>query len=519
MALNAPHLLPVLTGKSRSVLALLPACWSKVLFPGRSRATEPAQLSSILLLLVLPGLLLYPCLSFHLFEPDEGRYAEIPREMLDRGSWVVPYLQGEPYLDKPPLFYWLVMLSYSLFGVHVWAARLVPALAIHAGVLLTYTFGRRNLGERAAFWGSLFLGVAPGFLSIGRLLVLDGVLTFWVTLSLFSAFEAVNGERLRRGWWLLAALGTGLGVLTKGPVAFLLLAPPLAAFLWFDGSRPRPTLRDSGLFFAVVLAVTLPWYVAASVVLPGFPRYFFWEHNIVRFLAPFAHQEPVWFYGPVILGGLLPATLLLPGFLRFLLSGEEAKAQQRCAALGFLLLAGIWCVLFFSLSDCKLPTYIMPAFPPLMLALGYGLIHSRWAASRWPAVAVALTLSVIGVAHFWALPVYAQHRSPVGKPGLVERYCADRNTPVVCYPRGWDSVAFHLRRDDLHNFRSKETPEMISFLFEHKRTVILFTHRHSLEALRRVLPAQLRIVEEVPMCGSAKPGPEGMCYLAVIEKQ
>src|SRR6202008_1592092 len=119
----------------------------------------------------VPAALLYPCLSFRLFEPDEGRYAEIPREMLARGEWIVPYLQGEPYLDKPPLLYWLVGLSYRVFGVQDWAARLIPALAVHASILLTYFFGARMLGERAGFWGACLLSLAPAFVSVGRLLV------------------------------------------------------------------------------------------------------------------------------------------------------------------------------------------------------------------------------------------------------------------------------------------------------------------------------------------------------------
>src|SRR5258708_1674818 len=120
------------TGRSqRSLLAWLPFLWSNLLFSGQPPAREPIRVKSLLLLLILPGVLLYGCLSFHLFEPDEGRYAEIPREMLVRGEWVVPYLEGQPYLDKPPLLYWLVMASYRLFGVHDWSARIVPALAVH----------------------------------------------------------------------------------------------------------------------------------------------------------------------------------------------------------------------------------------------------------------------------------------------------------------------------------------------------------------------------------------------------
>ena len=128
-----------------SPLSWLPLLWRRGLFPGQADSRTAISGRSLLLLLILPSVLLYPCLTFPLFEPDEGRYAEIPREMLQRGEWVVPYLQGEPYLDKPPLFYWLVMLSYRAFGFHAGAARLVPALAIHGCVLLTYLLGRRFL--------------------------------------------------------------------------------------------------------------------------------------------------------------------------------------------------------------------------------------------------------------------------------------------------------------------------------------------------------------------------------------
>src|SRR4029077_21163391 len=121
-----------------SLLAFLPFLWSRVLFAGTMPAQTGASRKAWLFLILVPALLLYPCLSFHLFEPDEGRYAEIPREMLARGDWVVPYLQGPPYLDKPPLFYWLVMGSYALCGVHDWAARLIPALAIHGCILVLY---------------------------------------------------------------------------------------------------------------------------------------------------------------------------------------------------------------------------------------------------------------------------------------------------------------------------------------------------------------------------------------------
>src|SRR5262249_14653050 len=147
----------------RHGMAWLPYLWSRVFFPGQDPPAGSLRLRSLALLIVLPSLLLYGALSFHLFEPDEGRYAEIPREMLIRGEWIIPYLQSEPYLDKPPLLYWLVRLSYWLVGVHDWAARLISAFACHAAIILSSLFARRRVGASAALFGALVLGLGAWF--------------------------------------------------------------------------------------------------------------------------------------------------------------------------------------------------------------------------------------------------------------------------------------------------------------------------------------------------------------------
>src|SRR5207253_701388 len=106
--------------------------------------------------------------------------------------------------------------------------------------------------------------------------------------------------------------------------------------------------------------VALPWYIAVCIRIPSFARYFLWVHNVQRFLTPFDHQRPLWFYVPVLLLGLLPASLLAPEFIRFLLSGRTEVAERRTQEMGFFLLASGWCVLFFSISGSKLPTYVLP---------------------------------------------------------------------------------------------------------------------------------------------------------------
>src|SRR4029078_8129507 len=131
--------------------------------------------------------------------------------------------------DTPPLMYWLIALSCRAFGVTPEAARLVPAICVHLTILAVYLIGRRSIGERAALWAALLLGVAPGFVSVARLLLLDGLLALCVTTSVLCGFEAVRTGTLKLRWWFAAAVASGLGFLTKGPIAELLLFVPLFA--------------------------------------------------------------------------------------------------------------------------------------------------------------------------------------------------------------------------------------------------------------------------------------------------
>ena len=165
---------PLAARLPRTLPRVAAVLWNRVLFPGAPDDRTRARLLSLALVVALPAVLLYPSRGFLLLEPDEGRYAQIPKEMLDRGEWVVPTLQGEAYLDKPPLMYWLVTCSYHVFGVNEAAARLVPALCVHLTILAVYLIGRRSVGERGAMWAALLLAVSPGYVGVARLLLLDG---------------------------------------------------------------------------------------------------------------------------------------------------------------------------------------------------------------------------------------------------------------------------------------------------------------------------------------------------------
>ena len=194
---------------------------------------------------------------------------------------------------------------------------------------------------------------------------------------------------------------------------------------------------------------------------------------------------------------------------------------------GFCLLAGGWCVLFFTLSGSKLPTYILPAFSPLALAFGY---HWSLKPTRGGGWVMASWAALLLIAHVLILPWYADLRSPMGAPAAELRaLCADPATAVCCYPRSCDSAAFYLGRDDLRPTRSKFVHLLVADLLSRDRTVILFTHNHSLAALKDALPPDLRIVREVtfhrrvpgpsfltPLIGET---PLGLCDVAVIERK
>ncbi len=492
------------------LIGWLPIVWSRVLFGGTPASAPGAwHWQPFAILFVLSGVLLYPCVSFYLFEPDEGRYAQIPREMLTSGAWIVPTLQGEPYLDKPPLFYWLVMLSYSLFGFNEGAARLIPAMAMHAVVLVTYVLGRRMVGQHSAFWGSLLLTVSPIFLGIGRLLVLDGLLTLWVTLAILAAYLAQKGDKLGRGCWLVAAVACALGVLTKGPVAVVLVVLPLLVHRWLTLDPAAISWRAWAGFLGIILAVNLPWYVAVCVERPEFIRYFLWQHNVQRFVEPFDHVRPMWFYVPIILYGLLPIAILAWPLAKFFTSTCSVESSARCAALGYLMLAGGWCVCFFSLAGSKLPTYILPSFPLLCLALGCFVARTDWRHSRWVLGLVATAWFLQVAVSYVAVPAYARLRSPMGHPAEMHERCGDPLVPVVCFPRHVDSVAFYVGRSDFRVIRSKEIDRLVKELEKQPRTVVLFGHRNSPETLARHLPSHLRMVDRRPM---------GLCESAVIER-
>jgi dolichol-phosphate mannosyltransferase len=362
------HALPVAT-------TLLRFWWNTVLFPqatGAEQAAAPAswrlEIGALLLLLLVALPLLLRNLSYPLLEPDETRYAQIALEMTASGDWITPTLDGETYLDKPPLLYWITAASMRVFGENERAARLPCTVAALLTVLTTYLLGRRLVGFRAAWCGAMALLLCGGYVLAGRFLLMDGPLTLFTAAASLAGWLACRRTRLHLGWWLAAGAACGLGVLTKGPVAVVLVVPPLLAARWLSVDSPRLRLWHAALFAAPIVLMTAPWFAAISAAHGEFFGYFFWKHHVLRFLNAFDHQEPWWFYLPVLVLGTFPLSLLAGPLLMFLFSREVRR--RRTPELGFLLISAAWVVFFFSLSSCKLPTYVLPALPPIALLSG-----------------------------------------------------------------------------------------------------------------------------------------------------
>lgn len=544
----------------RSLATLLPFWWSRVLFAGENRTSvTPSRvpLGGFLALVFMACLLFFARLDVPLLEPQESRYAEIPRQMLAEGNFLIPSLHGEPYLDKPPLLYWLTMASYLTFGVHDWAARLVPSLVGVLTILTTFWWGTRIFGSRAGFLAAALLCLMPSFIYLGRMLVFDGLLGLCVVASLAMAHVAIVSPRLHLGWWLGSALACALGLLTKGPVALVLVTAPIAAYQLIDPRGNRLSSRNIASWLAAACGLAAPWYVAVAATQPGYLTDFFWTHNVVRFLAPFDHQKPLWFFLPGLLMGLMPWTLLLPGFVLFLARHSRRTGQRRPPALGFVLLAFMGGFAFFSLSGCKRPVYLVPVIPPLALALGFYLdqliARPTWAA-LWqrgvplariatiasilvgclvtlaasvsgliaPSVAIStvavgmtflgfiawttqgvswgatglVTLAILVLGIRGLLPAYNQRfglREDLRTMALLNR---DGQVPVFCFPQRWDSVSFYLPNAEVHVYGRKQLPELLRDLHDHPEAILLVKSGPYLRQVLRELPASLQFAAD-----------------------
>lgn len=365
----------------------------------------------ILSLILATAAVLTGIQAFPLIDPDEGRNAEVAREILATGDWVVPHYQGLPYLDKPILTFASVAASMRLFGVTEGAARAPIVLSAVLAASVAWLLGTRMLGRAAAGGGVVVLCSAPLFIGFSRIVIFDMQLTLFVLLAWWLAEEGRRGSRTGA---TLAWAAAGLGVLTKGPVALVLFLVGAVAMRWGQA----PPRRMGRLFppagIALFAAVCVPWVASVQARHPWFLRYALLDESLERLTQPSFHRtgSPLYFLG-VLLAGFLPWSFVVLGRLPALL--REWRSLSRPSPERGLLLAAFGITLFFSLSASKLPGYILPAIPLLALLLGREMERMESAFAAWTRVPGSI-LAGIGVAFVAAvaagLPVERWFRQP-----------------------------------------------------------------------------------------------------------
>ena len=361
----------------------------------------------VLLLVAFCGFLFFYGLgAFGLLGADEPRYAQVAREMLDRHDWVTPTLQGKPWLEKPPLYYWQAMAAYAVFGISDRAARMPAAVDAVLMVVAIYFFLRRfRPGSETD--GALIAAGCAGTIGFAR-----GASTDMPLAAMFAI--AVMGwylwyERRTRLGLIVFYSFLGLATLAKGPVAIFFAGVILLIFLAAKGDW-RELLRSLWIpGILLFLVVSLPWYWAVQVRNPEFFRVFILEHNLGRFGQDlYHHRQPFWFYLPVLLLALMPWTLWLilavAERVRLLWSGRrKAMAAPDDSWELFLLIWMLVPVLLFSASQSKLPGYILPSIPPGALLISEYLHKRKSGNTKLSPVLVGLHAILCGLLVFVAL--------------------------------------------------------------------------------------------------------------------
>jgi 4-amino-4-deoxy-L-arabinose transferase-like glycosyltransferase len=304
-----------------------------------------------------------------LVRPDEGRYAEIPREMVASGDWLTPRLNEFKYFEKPALQYWATAAGYKLFGESEWTARLWPALTGFLSILLAWWTGRRLWGPLAGHLAAAILASSLLFVVLGHLITLDMGLSFFLQVAWTAFLFAQNDERsVSRRWMLLAWGALALAVLSKGLVALVLVGAALVGYTLLnrDLSPWKRLVPLRGLLLFLLIAA--PWFVAVSLANPEFPQFFFIHEHFERFLSTVHRRdEPGWYFFAVYALGALPWSLLL---VHTLLKSWSQGTAGRFSADRFLLVWILSSFAFFSVSGSKMAPYILPVFPALALLGG-----------------------------------------------------------------------------------------------------------------------------------------------------
>lgn len=322
-----------------------------------------------LLFVIIVLLYILPLGSYSLLDPDEARYAELAREMMESGDYVTPRLNGVKYFEKPALLYWANAMSFKMFGLNEFAARFATCLCALLGIAVTGAFGAAVYGAGAGAAAAAVTATSLLYFAIGTLNTTDMMLSFFITAALASFYIGLT-HRDRR-WYMLMYASMALGLLTKGLVGVVL---PCAVIFWYMIFSRRWYIIIDALYLPGLLLFAListPWFYMVCQANPDFFRFFFIQEHFLRYTTRMHDRyEPFWFFLPLIPAALVPWT----GFLPSLFSRDSVlrSPENRASADANKFITTWFAVilLFYSFSSSKLIPYIVPCVVPLALFIG-----------------------------------------------------------------------------------------------------------------------------------------------------
>jgi len=306
--------------------------------------------------------------SYGLMNPDEGRYSEIPREMLESGDYLTLHLNYVSYFEKPPLHYWLTAASFLVFGQNEFAARFIPALMGFLTILMTWFTARKFEGEDTANFAAIILGTSALFFAISRINITDMTLSFFLTLSLFSFYIFYKENRKR--WLYIFYAALACATLAKGLIGVVLPAGVIFCFMLFTRDwRIMKRLFLTPAILVFFLICVPPFYLVCKKN-PDFFYFFFIQEHFLRYATKMHDRyEPVWFFIPIIIGGFFPWL----GGLFVSFKNYFSKKEENVYLVIWVLII----TLFFSVSHSKLAPYIIPVYPALAILIAKNLVQLK----------------------------------------------------------------------------------------------------------------------------------------------
>jgi 4-amino-4-deoxy-L-arabinose transferase-like glycosyltransferase len=381
------------------------------------------------------GLLLAFCIVWFyglgartLVPTDEGRYAEMAREMITTNDWITPRLNGIKYFEKPPLQNWMNALTFELFGLGEWQARLWTGLNGLLGIVLVAHAGRRVFNERVGFTAAVVLASSFLWAALSHVNTLDMGLSGMMTLALCGLLLGQRNDasaRERRNWMLVCWAGMALAVLSKGLIGIVLPGAVLVLYTLLSRDWAIWKRLHSGFGLLIFFLITTPWFVMVSLKNPEFPYFFFIHEHLQRFTSNVHNRSGPWYYFiPILLLGIVPWLGVLAQSLwegrHDTTSGFQPKKM--------LLVWSVFIFFFFSISGSKLPSYILPIFPALALLIACYLEKASYKAVVFAAGLLAF-FSAIGLIFVpripmlgtkaYELPLYQSYAYWIGAAAIV----------------------------------------------------------------------------------------------------